>query len=339
MLNEPIPHRFPRPHEAILTGETTLDVMVMISNPVRYKSRYELFDNFKSQANGPHINFWLIEVAYGNRPFTLSSPDNPNDLRLRTGHEIWHKENALNLLTHKVLSQRPEAGYVAWVDADITFTRSNWAYETIQQLQHYDFVQMWSHAQDVDQKYRPINQQQVGFAYAYCNDMPTQAKSPKVTNNYYYAAGYGHPGYAWAARTSALSKVGGLIDRCVLGSADHHMALALVGQARKSIPGNAHANFKKMIMDWETRAERLVKRNIGYVDGLISHHWHGSKANRRYIDRWQLLVNDKFDPEVDVWPDAQGLFQLTDLKPKLRDDIRTYFRERDEDAPYTPACE
>jgi hypothetical protein len=41
------------------------------------------------------------------------------------------------------------------------------------------------------------------------------------------------------------------------------------------------------------------------------------------------------DPDLDLKRDWQGLWQLTDHNPELRDGLRAYARLRDEDSPDT----
>jgi hypothetical protein len=90
--------------------------------------------------------------------------------------------------------------------------------------------------------------------------------------------------------------------------------------------------FKAHLRNGQDRTERYIRRNVGYVDGLLAHHWHGRKADRRYRDRWKILVDNNYDPDLDLKRDAQGLYQLTDRCIKLRDDLRSYFRSRNEDS-------
>lgn len=334
MLHSPQTPTIARPHARVLTGEATLHVCTLVTNPVRYQSRYKLFDGFRSQTEGAHVEHWTAEIAYGNRPFVVTERDNPHHMQLRTQHEVWHKENALNLLFAYVLQQAPDAEYLAWVDADIAFTRPDWAYETLQQLQHFDVVQMFSYAQDVGPKFEPIGSQQIGLLYAYYNGIPAgqKATSKIPVKGSYYGNGYGHPGYAWAARRSALDALGGLLDVCILGSADHHMAMGLIGQMGPTIHGDLRPEFRAHIERWGERADRLVRRNVGYVDGLISHNWHGRKRDRRYSERWKILIENGYTPDGDLRRDTQGLWQLTERSIKLRDDIRSYFRSRNEDS-------
>lgn len=331
MLTQPTNANFLRPHATELQGEATLHVCTIISNPIRYASRYKLFESFKSQTEGAHVVHHTVEIAYGNRPFVVTERDNDLHVQLRTPHEIWHKENALNLMFAHVIQEYPGAEYFAWVDADVTFTRADWAYETLQQLQHFDFVQMFSHAQDVGPKYEPIGAPHTGFVYAYCNDLPNQAKGDHCVP-YGYNVNFAHPGYAWAARRSALDKVGGLLDVAILGSADHNMAMGMVDQIERSIDPRLTPEYKQQIQIWGDRCSAHIKRNVGYVDGMLIHHWHGRKTDRKYRDRGKILVENGYNPHIDLKRDAQGLYQLTERSIKLRDDIRSYFRARNEDS-------
>jgi hypothetical protein len=338
MLVQPNAPTFPRPGSKQLQGTATLHVCTMISNPVRYASRYRLFDAFKAQNDGEHICHWTVEVAYGDRPFAVTDPNNPRHLQLRTKSELWHKENALNLLFAHVLRMAPEAEYFAWVDADVTFARPDWAYETIQQLQHFQVVQMFSHCLDLGPKYQPVGTMKNSWAWMYYNE-PAPVKTAKAgqmkTANGYYGTskcGYWHPGFAWAARRGALNSLGCLLDRCIVGSADWHMAAALIGQAEQTLSRQLQPAYKREVLEWQERAVALVRGNIGYVDGLLAHHWHGRKVDRHYSDRWRILVDNQYDPELDLKRDIQGLYQLTDRSQALRDDIRTYFRSRNEDS-------
>ena len=335
---QPIAPSFPRPASIQPNGVATLDVCTMISNPVRYASRYRLFEGFKAQNEGPHIRHWTVEVAYGNRPFAVTDANNPRHLQIRTTSELWHKENALNLLFAHVLRHQPDAEYFAWVDADVTFARPDWAYETIQQLQHYQVVQMFSHCLDLGPKYEPVGMIKNGFAWMYYNEPNLERKSRqgalRTADGYYgYSkGGYWHPGFAWAARRSTLDVMGCLLDFCIVGSADWHMAACLIGEGEKTLSRQLHPSYKRAVLEWQERANLYVRGNIGYVDGLLNHHWHGRKVDRHYSDRWKILVDNKYNPEADLKRDAQGLLSLTERSSGLRDGIRTYFRSRNEDS-------
>ncbi len=262
------------------------------------------------------VRLWTCEIQNGNRPFAVTSEGNPRHLQLRTQEDIWHKENALNLMIQRLPSDWEN---VAWIDADITFNRTDWALETVQQLQTYEVVQMFQTAIDLGPLGEAMQTHQ-GFMYSYLHGKPF---------NKAYASW--HPGFSWAATRNAINGLGCLIDRAILGSADRHMAMSLIGKGAESVNLGLTDNYKHMVLEWQSRAEKYVKRDVGYVAGTIFHGYHGQKVDRQYADRWKILVDNKYDPYKEIFPDWQGLYKLDDDSVKLRDDIRRYFRQRNED--------
>lgn len=304
-------------------------VIAVISNPLKYKSRYELFKTFEEDIKRKGGKLWVLEMATGARLHSISDSETLEHTQLWSSAipgVLWHKENMINLAIQQLAVYEPNFRYVAWVDADVKF-ESGMLEETVHALQHWDFVQMFSHAIDFGPRNEMIGKPHLGFMYAYWNGI-------KIPGNNTYE-GQGHPGFCWAARRESLNKVGNLIDFGVLGSADRHMACGLIGKINESVHGNTHPTYRKWLHVWQDRAERNIKRNVGYVDGTIRHMWHGRKANRGYSTRWQILVKWQFNPETDIKKDVSGLWQLVVETPRqwgLRDDIRRYFQFRNEDS-------
>ncbi len=302
-----------------------LHVITVISNPIRYCARYALFKKFEQHMIRSGVDLYLVECAFGDRPFVVSDPDNPRHLRVRSTHELWHKENMINLGIQNIIKLSPDAEYIAWIDADVEFVRKDWAMETIQQLQHHQVIQLWQEAIDLGPSGQ-FMQKHDSFCYAFIRD---RIRGPNYGK-------FWHTGYAWAARRETLDKVGGLFDMAILGSSDHNMAKAMIGIAETSVHGKMHPNFLKHLRYWQHRALKHIRKDLGFVAGIILHGWHGSKVNRGYVDRWKILVNNQYDPETDIVKDTQGLWQLTDDDSErsilLRDQIRAYFRQRNEDS-------
>lgn len=314
-----------------------LYVVTCITNPERYRTRYELYRAFEKMCADAGAILYTIEVALRDRHHEITDPGNPRHIQLRSPSQIWMKEDPINLVIRHHLPA--DARYVAWVDADVQFARPDWVNETLHQLQHFHVVQMFSHAQDVAPGFdlgtgAVLNGPHTSFLCSYVEGVPR----PKYLRDC-GASGSGgdagrqwHSGYAWAARRSALNDLGLLGDISILGSADHHMAAALIGMVERTIHGAMHPTYKAYWQRWQDRAEKYIQRNVGYVPGLLLHYWHGAKANRRYVDRWKILVEEKFNHELDLYRDFQGLLALTDRNPRLRDRIRQYFRNRNEDS-------
>lgn len=306
--------------------DTKLYLVTMLSNPIRFASRYRLYRDFIKSVTEDGFTPITVEVAFGDRAFSVTERDNPSHLQLRTNHEIWHKENALNLGVEYLSQVYPDWQYVAFVDADVDFARRDIVPETIHQLQHHPVVQMFSKAHDLGPGEEVI-QSHTGFAFCYRSNM--ELAEP-------YATPAWHPGFAWAFRREALDHLGGLLDTGILGSGDRYMALSMIGQAMFNEHPGMHPNYLRDVARWESRAEKYVRRNIGFVQGSLWHHWHGKKSSRGYRDRWKILNELQYDPDADLKRDAQGLYQLVDhgdlRSIQLRNRIQAYFRARNEDS-------
>ena len=302
-------------------------VVTMISNPVRYDSRYRLYIDFKHRLKRAGIKLWTAEIAFGTRPFAITQAHDNADLQLRTEHELWHKERALNLLINRLTETHPDWEYVAWIDADLEFPRwegpKAWHLETVHMLQHYHVVQLFQNAIDLGPCGEALHTHN-GFAYSYKEGLP-------------FKQGYAnwHPGFAWAMTRHAYDSAP-IIDYGALGSGDRHMACGLIGQIQKSINGGCTPEYKQKLALWQEQADRGIRRDIGYVPGTVLHHFHGPKVARGYQDRWKILVDTKFNPDRDLKADAYGLWQLADhgdlRSIEMRDKFRAYFFSRREDS-------
>lgn len=302
-----------------------LYIITAMFNPLRFLSRYRLYHSFRKHCADAGAILYTIELALRDRHHEVTKYDNPRDIQIRGQSELWYKENLQNVAMRCVPQ---DAEYIAFVDADFHFTRSDWATETVQMLQHHEAVQMFKVLTYETYDHGTHNTMS-GFAYMNAN----QQTIPKE---------YGHKGAvggAWAFRRTALQKLGcsntgaPFLDRCILGSADWHMAFGLAMREDyhpelrlPGIPG-----YVKAIQEWNERAA-VLEGNIGYVDCHAVHHWHGPMAKRGYTTRPQILTQNAYDPARDVRYDENGVLQLSGNKPKLRDAIRSYFKSRDEDS-------
>lgn len=308
--------------------------IAVISNPKRYKRRYELYNEFAARMEAtPNVILYTVEMAYADRPHVVTSPCHPRHIQIRSRQELWHKENMINIgIAHLPAS----AKYIAWIDADVKFIREDWATEAIHKLQHHPVVQLFTHCTMLGPKQHP-DQHAISFAYAYHNSLESFDKKVKVTPLHF--GGYGgtpyKTGLGWAYRREALVALGGMMDTCIIGSADYHMAAAFIGRAGETIPADSSEPYRQLILSWQHVAHQLIKGNIGYVDGSVVHFWHGEMKDRRYRERW-VIVNE-FDPNLDLIRDwtNHGLLQLLDHGPrtrKIEQYLKEYFNLRNEDS-------
>ncbi len=351
---------------AAFSEEETLHVVLVYNNPFRWESRRRLFnDCVRHMLSCPNVRVYPIELAYDQRPFEVTDPQQADfvnsgrrvDTQLRSDCAMWHKENLINLAVRRF---PPGWRYGGYWDADFTTTRHDWALETIHMLQHYSWVQLFSTYVDLTGNYptswmgqRPYRMSS-SFAYNFLHQgefktyMEKAGKFGGMGNTYGirldrgpkfpYGLPPGATGGGWAWRRQAFTTVGGLLETCILGSGDWHMAFGLSGLT------NVAAEMKRCtepyvnkVLQWQQRAGILQsnpgKGVVGCIDHHAIHHFHGSKTRRQYGDRWAILRDNQFDPDVDITKDWQGVFRFTGNKPALRDAVTCYFVTRVEDDP------
>lgn len=326
-------------------GENKLQdlvVITVISNPVRYRARYDLYRKFERSMLEAGATLITVEQAFGERPFEITERDNPMHVQVRSLDELWHKENMANVGINYAAQLFPDFKYAALIDADVqpmTGSARPWLEETVQQLQHYHVVQMFETAYDLDPDHKVIGDPQRSFMSRYISSGYKLPERGGFWSGDYYSKEFGHPGFAWAYTREALdsmsSPLGGpLIDFAILGAGDRHMCLGLVGCMEQTFE-HLNREYRHALMQWQVRADRWIKRDVGFVKGSIYHFWHGKKKDRGYTDRWKILKDNNFDPVLDLTRDAQGLYKLETWdarQVRLRDEIRSYFRSRNEDS-------
>lgn len=330
-----LPTLFQRPDRVLdARGERAkLHVILPVSNSVRYRTRWKLAEDAAKMVSESGAVPWIVEVAFANRDFALTSAGEPQHVQLRTAHELWMKEHSVNLAVHRL---PPDAQYIAYIDTDTRFARDDWADETIHQLQHYACVQMWSEYHCLDSSYRLISSAH-SLMNSYLNGWPLtpfpngDGYAPPEPSKVPWP---GPPGLAWAWRRDAWDTVGGLLDVCILGSADTYMAFGLLGRLTDDLVSPKFSpGYRRAIYQWQERASALMK-NIGMVQGLALHYWHGSFKSRGYGTRNKTLIDGKFDPFEDLKRDWQGVYQLhvhDERTIKIRDGVRQYLASRNED--------
>ena len=327
-------------------------VVCCISNPARYKSRYALYRKFRKHVlEELRLPLLTVEACLKDLDFKLSESRCENsdvevkghaengvryiDVRVKGNSWVWLKENLLNIGSQNLPH---DCKYILFADADIRFNNFNIGNEIVTALQTHKVVQPWESCIDLGPHGEVI---QVHRSFFACVDegIPWLFEKEVKDGCIKYIiprkggiANLFHPGFCMAWRRGALDKVGGLIETGIAGAGDHHACGALVGQATKTFPGGVHENYKKAILDWQARAEDVVRGDYGFVRGLIMHNWHGPKSKRKYIERWAILVENQFDPFTDIFKNTNGVWELKHGKPKLRDDLRRYLKQRDEDS-------
>jgi len=308
--------------ETILNNEPIeehLHVICVVSNTCLYKKRYELAIKFiRKMLKTNNIILYVVELVYGNEEFYITDANNPRHLQIRTNSApLWHKENMINIGVKKLLP--PEWKAFAWIDADIEFDSPTWALDTLKVLNGYkDIVQLFSHAVDMDNRGYTLN---TFSSFGYNYEMWKKYISSGLD--------YWHPGFAWACTRKAYEKMQGIYDVSILGSGDQNMCFSFIFNASKSLNKNVHPDYLKSLEEFQQRSSNL---RLGYIPGVIRHFYHGSKKNRKYNERWQILVKHQYSPKKHITRNEDGLLVPTpECPPELLNDIMHYFCERNED--------
>jgi hypothetical protein len=307
-----------------------LDVVAVYNNPMRWASRLATFRAFCAHMHDCGVRLTVVECAYGERPFELAGTT-PHYVGVRARTVLWIKENLINLGIQRLPA---DWKYVAWIDGDLVFRDANWAAETVHALQQYQIVQPWSEAVDLGPN-GEIMQTHKSFCYQLAAGEPVISDRSRFWQFDGGPYAYPHPGYAWAATRQAIEWTGGLIEHAAMGAGDHHMAMALVGRVDASVPcalSDMPPGYARPLQLWQDRALRHIHGAIGYVRGTIEHRWHGRKADRGYVSRWAMIMENRFDPDFDVKRNSCGVLELAGNKPALTRQLDGYFRQRNEDA-------
>lgn len=318
-----------------------LYAIVPVYNPHRYRSMWKHYKDTEEHLLRLGFHVVTMECSFGVRQPVLTKQredkykDKHTVIHVFTENEVWMKERLINL----AVQQLPNPKYICWIDGDLQFVRKDIVGETLHKLQHYHVVQMFSVAHDLTPNFMTY-QINYGYVHDVLNGIPDKTRAGNWEGGGYYTsfkpgdklkAVHHHPGFAWAYTVEAWNALGGMLDTAILGSADRHMACALFGQYEKSVPAGVSKGYKESIRLWQERALEFVKKDVGYVEGQVNHLFHGSKSFRRYKDRWKIIVNRQFDPYKHLKPMFNGTWQLDENEIGLRDDLRAYFAQRNQD--------
>lgn len=312
-----------------LAGNNTLHVIGVIQNTVRYHSRYRLFRNWvKEMLQTPNVELHVVEAVYKDRaPECAPQNGEYNYTQVSVDSEIWLKENLVNIGVKQSLPG--DWKYMAWVDCDVTFRDPDWAQGAMHQLQHYNIIQPWSDAVDLD-FFGSIDGHWKSFGSLCAKQKPMW--HGKGHNGYDYA----HTGYAWCCNRYFYENVlvvGGLIPWCIVGAGDHHMAWGCIGKINSTIHQGVVQGYFDACSDWQSKAQYACGGLVGFLPGRIEHHFHGPKTRRGYWSRWNIIIDNKFNPKTDMAFDSQGVIYLSGSNAKaIEQQVMMYNRSRNEDS-------
>lgn len=300
--------------------EDKLNVIIVMSNVCGFRKRVQLAKEFILRMNyEKYVELFIVELAYDNNPvFEITTANNKNHLQLRTKDVLWHKENMINIAVWKLLPENWKA--FAWIDSDIEFENESWAIDTLKLLNSLDVIQLFSHYNHLNKdKTTLLMNSSFGYQYIKKNKFCFNARTPN----------FWHPGFAWAMTRKTFQRIRGLFQLDIMGGGDYHFAMALITELKQDDNNDINDDMKNEKKKYFKRCYGL---KLGYVPGLIRHHYHGTIKNRQYKSRYEVLKNNNFNLKKHITFNKEGIMVPTKECPrKLLDDMYTYFSIRNED--------
>lgn len=330
-------------------------------NPAGYESRKRNYEIFWSTLKIQGAKLITHEIVFPD----ISSSDNnlPDDsadilIRTETKSKLWHKERAFNLL----LDHLPEeCENICFVDCDLIFENKNWVEDLTVALEKYDIIQPfdlffnirkgWLDAPGpgwhvtkwakyaywepgLDLKLDRLNVPYDffgGHSALYVREFAREFYDKDDPRLHWYL---GHMGGAIAMKRDIIEKHR-FFDKCIVGGGDVVNFCGITGAPE---PGRANGNDKKRPSHWPIIDEEYQrwKSKISsdsykttYMKNACFHLYHGDRANRQYIDRYNILIKNDFSISDLKIEKGSSLYCVED--EALSKQIEQYFLDRRED--------
>jgi hypothetical protein len=270
-------------------------ICLVIFNPTKSKKIIQnYFTMIKELKKFP---VFTLELVYeGNQPEIKDA------FHIYGKSVMFHKENLCRILETKIPYKYKK---LAFLDTDVLFNDFYWYAKTSKLLDSCDIVQLFD-------KCHWLNTN---------GDITLTRQSVLHMDSKVYDSKY-HPGFAWAFRREWYNKAG-FFDYALSGSGD---ALSVIKWMNKLLPKN-YKSLPKSIQKEYAKYPDILPR-ITYLENVeILHLYHGSRKNRQYVDRHEMLnINMDIKDMINV---KNGLYEWKD--PKMNKQFMDYFISRKDD--------
>ncbi len=290
--------------------KSKLAIITTFFNPNDYiniKHNYQKFsNNIKNKSD-----LFTIELSY-NGDFFIESE---NCVRINGSDDnvLWQKERLLNILIKKIPKEYTN---IAWVDCDILFENENWIEECNQKLEEYKVVQLYDHANRLDE-FGNVELVSKGII-----------KRIDEINSIDINLSKGIPGFAWAIRREVIEEID-FLDTQIIGGGDSLMCYSFLGQRNGFVSNQMNKEWFNHYANWFEKTNKIVDKSVYYVSGIITHLYHGKMTNRKYNERYKVLSEYGFNPSKHLIKDKNDLWEIKDKD--LSNKLKIYFETRNED--------
>jgi hypothetical protein len=289
-------------------------------NPAGYSSKLQNLELFAAGVRRQGLKLFVVELAFPSNSFRV--PDSLADgiLRLNADSVLWQKERLLNIAFERL---PPECDKVLWLDGDLVFENDDWVNQTSRLLDSHKVVQPFAYAVWLPPREQWTREPRLKDLHR----MPAAAAQPGLI----YRPDLAHPGFAWAARRDILTSYG-VYDKLILGGGDFLIMLAMYSDASLvANPAVSPCLSDRLAADvtrWADQFHNIVRGDVAHTPGTVFHLWHGTLADRRYLERYEILRAFDFDPQTDIKLDGNGCWQWSSDKPELHRRVKEYFSIR-----------
>lgn len=290
-------------------------------NPSGYRSRLRNHQVYAAEMVRQGVNLVVIEMAFGDDPFQL--PEEPNTLRLRATSVLWQKERMMN---YALTLLPPECKYIAWVDGDVLMP-NDWVEMAVERFEAGD---------DLLQLFEQVKHLPPGETSYTGRDIMTERGLVWQSKTYPDFIDlrkkckilYATTGFAWAARREMFNN--GFYDKHVLGANDNVIIDCCLNTFE--LHHYYRAGVGSLLLDDMMRwAKQFGSHRAGYLPLTIYHLFHGTKKNRGYLTREDVIKKHTYDPNADIKLE-NNVYEWATHKPDLHQDVKTYFASRKEDS-------
>lgn len=305
--------------------EDSLWAITAYFNPMGYRRRRANYRTFRERLNVPLL---AVELAYGEQ-FELGEEDADLLIQLRARDVMWQKERLLNVALDAL---PPSCRNVVWTDCDVVFQADAWAEGISNMLERFVLVQVFSRVAHLSPQATPADTRPaiVATQPSAAHAIATGARGPhRFGRPTLRGPGSTNNGLGWAMRRELLGEHG-FYDACVVGGGDLAMVCAAQGcfqVATRNMTDQQEEHYAA----WARPFHEVVGAEIGFLDGLALHLWHGAVGDRHYRRRHDGLRCWEFDPFEDIEHAENGVWRWSTAKPHLHAYVSDYFAARNED--------
>jgi hypothetical protein len=296
-------------------------VISVYFNPAKYRSLLDNYLCFSKQLERQQIKLITVECAFNDDEFDI--PQTQDVYRLRSNSVMWQKERLINYGISKLPN---ECDYFGWVDADILFPEK-WNNLAIEELQKSDVIQLYKKVFHLPKGLKHHDGRKIPFLQSVLwqkiihKNWLQRRKEKELP--------FSTPGFAWAAKRELFQDIH-IYDKNIVGSGDTFIVDCLLDSWE--IHGYASKFTEPMKQHMQEYANKLKNKNpkIGYLPIDINHLYHGSLKNRGYMDRHQAIIDNNYDPEIDIKLE-NNVYEWATNKTNMHQSIKQYFYSRMED--------